>query len=104
VTLNKGRVCYEDRIEEISKHVETFILLVMVNEALEPRKKLLVIHLTNYPYITAYFDYRDPATLVPTNAFMNDVVDAWTFQPFGSIVTVIINSKCGSMRLKRLKL
>ena len=92
---------YKHEIKDLSALAEFYILLHLQPELACEEKKLLVIDLSNYPFITTYFDYRDHSLLLVENdKFMQDVAKAWLEQQPGKLPTILVNTNIPHTGLK----
>ena len=91
---------YKHKITDLSTLAERYIVFHMSEEMSRTSKKLLVIDLSNYPYVTSYFDYRDQAKQFAgdTTQFAKDVINAWDKQDEGP--TIVINTNIPHTGLK----
>jgi hypothetical protein len=91
-----------NRIRDLNAFAEMFILTIM-KEELETNNQriLLVIDLTNYPYISSYFDYRDQIDVnKDMDSFSQDIIRLWTNQTSADIPTILVNLNCTFTGLK----
>ena len=85
----------ENDLEDLNAMAEVYIVLCMKEEIMSSeKKKLLVIDLSNFPYISSYIDYRDQTivNLGDESKFGKDVIEAWNGQTSEVIPAIIVNT------------
>jgi hypothetical protein len=91
---------YKAKITDLSALAERYILFHLVDEMSRPDKKLLVIDLSNYPYVTSYVDYRDQESQFSgdNSTFAKNVLGGWNRQDLGP--TIVVNTNIPHTGLK----
>ena len=82
-----------NKLTDIGPVAEAFVIKVMSQELkATTQRKLIVIDITNFPFISTYVDYRDQTELhKDTNQFSRDVIRVWSEHAPNTIPTIIVN-------------
>ena len=94
----------KNQIKDLDKYTEMYILkIIMENTKITDfTKKLLVIELTNFPYISCYIDARDQNLL--NDQFSRDVMNIWNNPKDEYIGTICVNMNMPHTGLKLIQI
>jgi hypothetical protein len=92
----------KNQVKDLDQFAEAYILKTIMEstKTTDFRKKLLVIELTNFPYITCYIDSRDQNVLNSVDQFSKDVMNIWNNPKDGYVGTICTNMNMPNTGLK----
>jgi hypothetical protein len=88
-----------NQLLDLDTYAINFILCHMKNELISNnQRKMLVINITDYPYVTSYFDYRDQSEINKNTLLSKIITREWENR--NSIPTILVNSNIYHTNLK----
>ena len=106
VAISTGSPLHENKnqIKDLDMSAEMYILKTIMEstKTTDFTKKLLVIELTNFPYISCYIDSRDQniENCKESDQFSKDVMEVWNNPKDGYIGTICVNMNMPHTALK----
>ena len=108
VSIGSPLLGNKNQVKDLNKSAEMYILktIMELTKTKDFTKKLLVIEITNFPYINCYIDSRDQnvENCKKSDQFSKDVMNIWNNPKDGYVATICVNMNMPHTALKLIPL